>query len=51
MVRRVNADNVRLRRLVYRSNLPQLYFQKIYIDGANPQQQAYIQKEFFSIII
>ena len=44
--RRVNADNVRLRRLVYRSKLPQLYFQKIYIDGANPQQQAYIQKEF-----
>ncbi|WP_370793753.1 patatin-like phospholipase family protein [Bacteroides stercorirosoris] len=44
--RRVNADNVRLRRLVYRSNLPQLYFQKIYIQGANPQQQAYIQKEF-----
>ena len=44
--RRVNADNVRLRRLVYRSNLPQLYFQKIYIDGANSQQQAYIQKEF-----
>lgn len=33
-------------RLVYRSNLPQLYFQKIYIDGANSQQQAYIQKEF-----
>ena len=44
--RRVNADNMRLRRLVYRSKLPQLYFQKVYIQGANPQQQVYIQKEF-----
>lgn len=44
--RRVNADNVRLRRLVYRSNLPQFRFRDIYIEGANPQQQAYIKKEF-----
>lgn len=44
--RRVNADNVRLRRLVYRSNLPQFHFRDIYIEGANPQQQAYIKKEF-----
>lgn len=44
--RRVNADNVRLRRMVYRSNLPQLRFRDIYIKGANPEQQAYIKKEF-----
>lgn len=44
--RRINADNVRLRRLVYRSNLPQFRFRDIYIEGANPQQQAYIKKEF-----
>ena len=44
--RRVNAENVRLRRLVYRSNLPQFRFRDIYIEGANPQQQAYIKKEF-----
>lgn len=44
--RRVNADNVRLRRLVYRSNLPQFRFRDIHIEGANPQQQAYIKKEF-----
>lgn len=44
--RRVSAENVRLRRLVYRSNLPQFRFKDIYIEGANPQQQAYIKKEF-----
>lgn len=44
--RRINAENVRLRRLVYRSNLPQFRFRDIYIEGANPQQQAYIRKEF-----
>ena len=44
--RRVSAENVRLRRLVYRSNLPQFRFSDIYIEGANPQQQAYIKKEF-----
>lgn len=44
--RRVNAENVRLRRLVYRSNLPQFRFRDIYVEGANPQQQAYIKKEF-----
>lgn len=44
--RRVNADNVRLRRLVYRSNLPQLRFRDIRIEGANEQQQVYIKKEF-----
>lgn len=44
--RRVNADNVRLRRLVFRSNLPQFNFRDIYVEGANAQQQAYIKKEF-----
>lgn len=42
--RRVNADNVRLRRLVFRSNLPQFRFRDIIIEGANAQQQAYIKK-------
>ena len=44
--RRVNLDNIRLRRLVYRSNYPELRFKNILIDGANAQQQAYIKKEF-----
>lgn len=44
--RRINADNIRLRRLVYRSNLPQLRFRDIRIEGVNAQQQAYIKKEF-----
>ena len=44
--RRTSAENVRLRRLVYRSNLTQFRFRDIYIEGANPQQQAYIKKEF-----
>ena len=46
--RRVNLDNIRLRRMVYRSNYPELRFKNIIIDGANPQQQAYIKKEFHS---
>lgn len=44
--RRVNLDNIRLRRLVYRSNYPELRFKNIWIEGANTQQQAYIKKEF-----
>ena len=44
--RRVNADNVRLRRMIYSSNLPQLRFRDIRIEGANEQQQVYIKKEF-----
>lgn len=44
--RRVNAENIRLRRLVYRSNLPHLRFQRIFIEGANSLQQVYIKKEF-----
>lgn len=44
--RRVNIDNIRLRRLVYRSNDPELRFKDIIIDGANTYQQAYIKREF-----
>lgn len=44
--RRVNWDNIRLRRLVYKSNYPELRFKNILIEGANAQQQAYIKKEF-----
>ncbi|GAE84340.1 patatin-like phospholipase family protein [Bacteroides reticulotermitis] len=44
--RRVNIDNIRLRRLVYRSNYPELRFKQIFVEGANTQQQAYIKKEF-----
>lgn len=44
--RRVNLDNIRLRRLVYKSNYPELRFKNILIEGANAQQQAYVKKEF-----
>jgi Predicted esterase of the alpha-beta hydrolase superfamily len=44
--RRVNADNIRLRRLVFKSNLPELRFKNISIQGANAQQRIYIKKEF-----
>ena len=44
--RRVNLDNIRLRRLVYKSNYPELRFKNILIEGANAQHQAYIKKEF-----
>lgn len=49
--RRANADNVRLRRMVYRSNLPQFRFRDIYIEGANAQQQAYIKRNFMTILM
>ena len=44
--RRVDPENVRLRRMIFKSNLPELRFRDIHIDGANEQQQAYIKKEF-----
>ena len=45
--RRVNAENVRLRRMIYKNALPPLNFRDIYIEGRlNEQQQAYIKKEF-----
>lgn len=37
--RRVNADNVRLRRLVFRSNLPQFRFRDIIIEGRMPNSK------------
>lgn len=44
--RRVDKENIRLRRMVYRSKLPDLRFKDITIEGATAQQQAYIRKEF-----
>ena len=44
--RRVSIEEVRLKRMVYRTTLPKLRFKDIYITGANEQQQAYIKKEF-----
>ena len=44
--RRESTENVRMRRMLYRSKLPQLRFRDIYIEGANAQQQSYIKKEF-----
>lgn len=44
--RRVNPDDIQLRRKIYKRNLPEFLFRDIYIEGANPQQQAYIRKEF-----
>ena len=46
--RRVDAESVRLRRMVFRNSLPPLRFRDIYIQGANSQQQAYIKREFQS---
>ena len=46
ILRRESAEDVRLRRMVYRTTLPQLRFKEIYITGANEQQQTYIKKEF-----
>lgn len=44
--RRVSAESVRQRRLVYQSSLPELRFRDIHVEGANFQQQSYIKKEF-----
>lgn len=44
--RRTNKSNLELRRLVYKSNLPDLNFKEIIINGANEEQQYYIRKEF-----
>jgi len=44
--RRVDPDDIRVRREIYKRNLPEFLFRDIYIQGANPQQQAYIRKEF-----
>lgn len=44
--RRVSEENLNLRRLVYKSNLPDLLFKNISIEGAGYQQRQYIKKEF-----
>ncbi|NDW12936.1 patatin [Bacteroides sp. 214] len=44
--RTVSAENVRLRRLVYKSSYPELRFKSIEIKGANAQQREYIEREF-----
>lgn len=44
--RRVNKDNVRLRRLIYKSEFPELYFHNIYVEGVNSHQAAYIRNTF-----
>jgi NTE family protein len=46
ITRRVNAEHIRIRRMVYRSSYPELRFKDLYIEGATSQQQAYIKKEF-----
>jgi Predicted esterase of the alpha-beta hydrolase superfamily len=44
--RRVDKENVQLRRMIYRSGYPELRFKNIHIEGANAQQQSYIRSEF-----
>lgn len=44
--RRMDAENVRLRRMVFKSHMPQLSFRGISVEGANEQQQEYIKREF-----
>ncbi len=44
--RYVDAEDVEFRRLIFKSNFPELRFRNIYIDGANTQQSKYIQREF-----
>jgi NTE family protein len=44
--RRTNKDNVQLRRLVFKSEFPELYFHHIYVDGVNVHQASYIKNAF-----
>lgn len=44
--RRVDHEDIQLKRKIYRENLPQFRFRDIYVNGANEQQQIYIKKEF-----
>ena len=46
--RRTAEENVALKRKIYKSKLPEIRFRKIIIDGANPQQQSFIRKEFYN---
>lgn len=43
--RRVNPDNLRLRRLIFKSYMPDLRFKQINITGVTSQQAQYIRKE------
>ncbi|WP_018108469.1 patatin-like phospholipase family protein [Bacteroides propionicifaciens] len=47
--RRVDPEAVALKRMLFKSKLPELRFRNIYIDGANEQQQSYIRREFKAI--
>lgn len=43
--RRSNQDNLRMKRLVYRSNLPPFRFRNIEVEGGNTQQKEYVRRE------
>lgn len=44
--RRISPAQVELKRMVYKSNLPEFRFKKVNITGANERQKQYIRKEF-----
>ena len=44
--RRIAPEQVKVKRLAYKSNLPDFRFKRVNITGANEQQKQYIQKEF-----
>ena len=46
--RRINYRQLTLKRIAYKKRMPEFRFRKIYIQGANEQQQNYIRKEFHS---
>ena len=41
------AENLSLRRKIYKSHYPELKFKNIYISGTTPEQERYIKKEFY----
>jgi NTE family protein len=46
VLRRVDKENVNLRRLVFRSEMPELYFRKIYVEGLDDHQARYVKNTF-----
>lgn len=44
--RRITPEQVKVKRLAYKSNLPDFRFKRVNITGANERQKQYIQKEF-----
>lgn len=44
--RRITPEQVKVKRLAYKSNLPDFRFKRVNITGANEQQKQYIQKSF-----